>query len=346
MDVNVLLFFVDIRGFTAWSDAVEVSASLNEFVQRFKEIIQAHFPSRAYFLKGLGDGAMIVREVEGEMNAEVARDLLAEALATIETLSGEFKNLCKTFAEKIGHGAPLELGWGIVRGKVKRLGEKKADRDYVGANVNKCARLCDRARPFGLVVDREDFPELPAAARALFFPQTRRVAGLDEVEVWVTKEIATQFITREQMRQHPEVHIAGICVDLGNKRKPRILLARRSADRRLFPNKIEGCGGQLAFSETFAEGVKRHFRLEMQIEVRVLEDFHCFYVIKEPNEPVIPGIRFLCEQVDDKTPESKNHSRVWWATEAEFRAIPDDEFVGNLKEEVLDLLQRYKAVRG
>jgi hypothetical protein len=84
------------------------------------------------------------------------------------------------------------------------------------------------------------------------------------------------------------------------------------------------------------------FRLEMGIEVEVLEDIHCFYLIKEPNEPVIPGIRFVCRQVDDKIPKSENHSEVWWAREKEFRRMADTEFVGELKQDVMKLLEVFK----
>jgi ADP-ribose pyrophosphatase YjhB (NUDIX family) len=115
-----------------------------------------------------------------------------------------------------------------------------------------------------------------------------------------------------------------------------------SPQRGLYPGLLEGCGGQLAASETFAEGVRRHFRLEMGIDVRVLEDFHCFYVIRVPNEKVIPGIRFQCERVGEEEPQSKNHSEVRWLTETQFRALPGDQFVPALKEQVIQLLDQYK----
>jgi ADP-ribose pyrophosphatase YjhB (NUDIX family) len=120
-------------------------------------------------------------------------------------------------------------------------------------------------------------------------------------------------------------------------------VARRAPDRRLFPGLYEGCGGQLRLSETFAEGVARHFRLEMGIEVRVLEDYHCLYAIREPDQPTIPGLRFLCEPAGPAEPRSPNHSDVRWLPEAEFRDIPDEQFIGGLKAEVVGLLDRYKA---
>jgi isopentenyldiphosphate isomerase len=121
-----------------------------------------------------------------------------------------------------------------------------------------------------------------------------------------------------------------------------VLLAKRSPERTLFPGLYEGCGGQLALSETFEEGVVRHYRKELGIEVRVLLEYHCFYEIREPNEPLIPGIRFLCERMSDREPKSPNHSEFVWATEAQIKNMPSDLFVGNMKNEALDLIGQYK----
>src|SRR6266566_4531359 len=66
-------------------------------------------------------------------------------------------------------------------------------------------------------------------------------------------------------------------------------------ERRLYPGNWEGCGGQLRWSERFEEGVKRHFRTEMEVDVEVVARVPpVLYSIEEPNNPVIPGIRFLC----------------------------------------------------
>lgn len=103
-----------------------------------------------------------------------------------------------------------------------------------------------------------------------------------------------------------------------------MLIATRIPKRSMYGGKYEGCGGQLAENETFEEGVVRHFRKEMGIQVRVLTDLHRFYEIRLPNEPVIPGIRFLCEQVDDNLPTSVRHTEVRWVPESEFKRIPRD----------------------
>jgi class 3 adenylate cyclase len=341
MDTQALVVFADIRGFTNWAEKNEVFARLGEFASIFLGVFRETFTEESgYFLKGLGDGVMLVREIERNLDAKGATRLLSQLLGLIRQAEDRFKLACEAFAQAIGHSAELRLGWGVVRGAVQKLSE-----DYLGPNVNKAARLCDQARPFGLVVDREDFSEPPQDKELNFFPQIRKLTGIGEVVVWVTEEVATQSLTRERLRQTPEVHVAGQCIDTSGTKGIKILIAKRSGRRKLFGGRWEGCGGQLAASESFVEGVRRHFQMEMGMQIQVLEDLHCFYTIREPNEPLIPGIRFLCERVDEAEPRSPNHDEIKWVTEKQFRGMADDEFVPNLKEQVLDLLKRYPATK-
>ncbi len=76
--------------------------------------------------------------------------------------------------------------------------------------------------------------------------------------------------------------------------------------------------------------------------MEVLEQFHVFYEIREPNEPVIPGIRFLCRRVGSNEPWSTNHSELKWVTEEEFANMSSEDFVGNLKHEIIQLLVAYR----
>jgi ADP-ribose pyrophosphatase YjhB (NUDIX family) len=129
-----------------------------------------------------------------------------------------------------------------------------------------------------------------------------------------------------------------MCIRRSDRGPTRLLIARRDRGREFYPGLYEGCGGQLACGETFAEGVVRHFRGEMGIEVTVHQDLHCFYEIRPANRPLIPGIRFLCEQVDRREARSIRHSDIRWVSEEDFRDMPEEKFVGNLKVEVLGLL--------
>ncbi|MGB7533284.1 MAG: hypothetical protein WA977_09995 [Halobacteriota archaeon] len=76
-----------------------------------------------------------------------------------------------------------------------------------------------------------------------FVKEVRKLEGIvDDVNVWVTNEIASQFIPREKVRETPEVHVAGLCIKNEND-KITALIARRNKDRALFPGLYEGCGG-------------------------------------------------------------------------------------------------------
>lgn len=334
-DRSALVIFVDVRGFTRWSEANEIFINLEEFVVGFLDILRRRFESD-FQVKPLGDGALLVSLLPEHQASREMQNLLGHTLANINRVEKEFNKHCGDFARRVGHAASLNLGWGIVRGKIIRVGD-----DWAGHNLNKCSRLCSEARPFGVVIDRDDFPTLPREARGLV-AQIRRLRGIGDVPVWVSAEISNQFVPRERLRESPEVHVAGTCFTEDRNGSIRILLARRSMDRQLFPGKLEGCGGQLRYSETFTEGVQRHFRLEFGIDVEVLPSFHCFYEIREANAPVIPGIRFLCKKIGDNQPSSVNHSDLQWTSEQEFRQIPAQNFVGGLKGEVIDLLEKYR----
>ncbi|MBB5130995.1 class 3 adenylate cyclase/ADP-ribose pyrophosphatase YjhB (NUDIX family) [Thermocatellispora tengchongensis] len=338
-DTSAVVIFVDVRGFTKWAEANEVFINLDSFISGFLAILRRRFVDGSYHLKPLGDGALLVQELPADQSQREVTALLARILATVGRVERDFAKLCLEFAGRVGHSADLRLGWGIVRGKVLRVRD-----DWAGHNLNKCSRLCGEARPFGVVIDRDDFPALPRDARGLT-AQIRKLRGIGEVAVWVSGEIASQFVPRERLRETPEVHVAGTCFTEDGEGRIRLLLAKRSADRELFPGRFEGCGGQLRHSETFGEGVQRHFRTEMNIDVEVLTDLHCFYEIREAGSPVIPGIRFLCRKVGDDHPSSANHSSLLWVAESEFRAMPAQSFVGGLKRELIELLDRYRRVR-
>jgi hypothetical protein len=188
------------------------------------------------------------------------------------------------------------------------------------------------------VIDADDFQKIPVLPRnyAMFFSrQTRMLKGIrDDADVWVTKEIAEQFIPREDLREKPEVHVAGICFKK-EKNVYSVLLGRRAPNRKLFPLLFEGCGGQLARNELFHEGILRHYNKEYHIDVKVHKEIFSLYEINTSNEPKIPGVRFLCEY-QSGTPFSLNHDppTPTWFTDAEFLNLPEEQFIPGLKDEI------------
>jgi class 3 adenylate cyclase/isopentenyldiphosphate isomerase len=337
--IEAEVIFVDVRGFTTWAEKVDVFPFLDEFSSKFYEILRSVFAIS--IIKTLGDGAMIVTELgENPSNDDkFLQNKIKETLKSIALSEKEFNKLCTALSRRHGSPVNLVLGWGITKGWVKKIGS-----DYIGSEVNKSARLCGIARPRGVVIDKDDFsviPKLPKIADIQLFEQIRKLKGIgDEVHVWVSKEIANQFITRENIRLNPEVHIAGICIREKNG-NIQALIAKRSTTRKLFPGLYEGCGGQLDSNETFSTGVIRHYKLELNIEIEVVDNIHKFYYINQPNEPIIPGIKFLCIHKNG-TPSSENHTEVKWATEEEVKSLPEETFIPGLKQDFLDFINHYK----
>jgi class 3 adenylate cyclase len=341
-DINALILFVDIRGFTNWSEKVDNVSFLDDFVKCWHKILAENFAGST-LNKPLGDGAMIIQEIKERTTSELLENILLESLEKIQKTDEEFKELCKRFAEEEGTNISLKLGWGIAKGPIKRI-----NGDYIGANINKCSRYCDIARPFGVVIDADDFHNLPVLPKNLsmdFKRQTRLLKGLrDDNDVWVTREIAEQFIPREDLREYPEVHVAGICFKKEGKTFS-VLLGQRAKNRKLYPGLYEGCGGQLARNELFNEGVKRHYEKEYHITVNVNKKIYSLYEINTNNEPKIPGIRFLCEY-ESGTPSSLNHipPTPKWFTEKDFKALHKDTFIPGLKDEISKFFVLYKKL--
>lgn len=330
---DVVALFVDVRGFTNWSESNEAFANLDYFILGLGKVLRTIF--RGYQYKPLGDGAMLVKEARGRATQASNANTIEDVLSRIDRAERAFRQHCEEFGSRFGHSANLELGWGVIRGKVIVV-----DDDYAGSNLNKCSRLCDEARPFGVVIDQDDFPVLPADRH--FTSQIRRLKGIGEVRVWVSRPASNQFLTREQIRETPEVHVAGSIVRAGPTSQPEVLFARRSLSRRLYPGRLEGCGGQLRANETFEDGVRRHFRMEQGIDVTPLSDHTTLYAIREPGVPVIPGVRFLCKAPAVFEPASENHTEFVWMNASKIRRTKEDEFVGNLKSQILELLKSWE----
>ena len=337
MGLHATVIFVDIRGFTRWSEDIEAFQYSDGFVNEFYKILNNYF-SDADLLKTLGDGAMIVKKIDESITSDLLVAIIAANIDRIKHVESEFKELCTVFSELHGCETELHLGWGLVRGDVKSL---NGNSDFIGANINRCARLCGIARPFGIVIERVDFPHLPHDSHYNFVESERKLEGIiGNVKVWITNEISTQHILRENVIETPEVHVAGLCIRIDGS-ELKALIAKRNPDRALFPMLYEGCGGQLARSEYFTDGVKRHFRLEMNTEVDVVEHIHKFYEIVVPNEPLIPGIKFLCVYKGGDS-KSKNHSEVIWVSEDELNEISPAQFIPGLKDDFISFISEFK----
>ena len=337
--IEAQIIFVDVRGFTSWAENVDVFPFLDKFSTKFYNILNDIF--KDHIIKTLGDGALIINrlpKIEDD-DHKFLQTLIKETLKRINNAEKKFNKLCKELSRRYGSSIPLSLGWGVTKGWIKPI-----NGDFIGAEINKSARLCGIARPKGIVIDKDDFPVIPRMPKSItiqLFEQKRKLKGINnEINVWVSKEIANQFITRENIRLTPEVHVAGICIKEEHG-SLKALIAKRNDNRKLFPGLYEGCGGQLDRNESFVTGVKRHYKLELNIDVDVIEEIHKFYYINQPNEPIIPGIKFLCVYKNGQE-KSENHTEIRWVTEDEIKSLPEEKFIPGLKQDFLDFINKFK----
>jgi 8-oxo-dGTP pyrophosphatase MutT (NUDIX family) len=148
---------------------------------------------------------------------------------------------------------------------------------------------------------------------------------------------------REVKRHLIEVHVAGVCFRPAGD-TIEILVAKRKANRELYPSLLEGCGGQLHSGETFMQGVSRHFYNEMHLNVEVYRRIVMPYKIKQ-GDRIIPGVRMLCRNIGGKA-WSDNHDSVTWLPWVKFLQKPPKEFIPGLKDDMKELIGTYLAVKG
>lgn len=331
---EAIVVFTDIRGFTNWSENIEVFQHSSEFILDFYNSLKKHFKS--WYCKHLGDGTLFIKALKGQEY----KTIIINVVKNILEVNAQFETFCKAFAEKRGQETNLLLGWGIARGTVNKIEKANDFTEYIGATINKAARLCDIARPHGIVIDAKDFSNMQEYQN-LFSIQKRQIRSIDKVvDIWVTNAIASSFHRREDVKETPEVHIAGFCIR-EEKETIKVLIAKRNDDRTLYPSLYEGCGGQLKSGETFEAGVVRHFSSEMGVLVAVYEKLHTFYVIREPSQPCIQGVAFLCRYLSGE-PKSNNHSELKWVDIKELKNMEDQSFIPNVKNEIISLVERYK----
>jgi class 3 adenylate cyclase len=331
---KALIVFVDIRGFTTWSADPDVHDNVVEFVATFDDLLKERFP--AYHQKYLGDGAMLVRELD---NGDDPLEVIGAALDTIAATDVAFSGSCDAFYTRHGARTELHLGWGITRGDVWR-NRVEHHSDYLGRNINEAAKLCGKARPYGIVIDADDFRALPQRHGERFMAQRLTLDGFQsEIEAWVTPEIAERMRPRGVIREQPEVFVSGVCVRR-ERGELEVLVMKRGFQREFYPGLLEvSTGGQLAKDETFLHGVLRHVERELGLGVEVDESNFMIYQFGNREGEVIPGIRYLCWHRAGQ-PQLLNYEEFHWMNVAKLKDTPDEEFLPGVRTDVLAMLAR------
>jgi class 3 adenylate cyclase len=184
MSLHAVVLVCDLRGFSAWTNQVEAIPAMGPCIEALQAALRVAF-SRAW-LKGLGDGALLVAEVDRPASSGAVADLLEQVMRKAAQVDLRLAQVCQRLAERYGVPTDLRLGWGVSRGTVY-----PHDGDYLGRPLNLASRLCALARPSGLVIDAAAFPIAPVhgAAGAL----SRHVLPVrshgEALPVWVSASV-------------------------------------------------------------------------------------------------------------------------------------------------------------
>lgn len=104
----------------------------------------------------------------------------------------------------------------------------------------------------------------------------------------------------------------------------RLLIARRNASKKLFPEHYELPGGKVEWGEELEEALKREIREELDAKINVFEPFHCFTYHFD-------GIHYveIVYFAELASPDVKlnEHTDLRWVTKAEVNSYKISEHI-------------------
>jgi len=214
--------------------------------------------------------------------------------------------------------------------------------------MNLAARLCGEARPQGIIIHADGFPNWrPNLEHNMsFFYQKQKIKHIiEECNLWVSEEIINQILPREKRRSYIEVHVGTVCI---NPEKNEILVALRNKNRELYPKKWECGGGQIYENESIEEATIRSIRNEFGLKAKPIHPYiTSFYSISHKNT-IIPGIRILAKIIDTENNDpkiSEQHDKATWVSFDDFlnsQRWPSKVFIEGAKDQIAELIHKYR----
>ena len=129
------------------------------------------------------------------------------------------------------------------------------------------------------------------------------------------------------------MHVAGACVRYMNGHW-KLLAAKRTPRRSLFPEKWECGGGQVRKGEGFDAALQRQIFEEFGLHVQIYQPLRQ-YEIHVRSQKIIPGMRFLCLADAGRVRlNKKEFSTFRWVN---IDPVPRLDWIGGVKE-VLDII--------
>ena len=156
-EMDVVVLFADLRGFTSFSEAREASVLVRELNQLLAVQADVVLSAGGDVDKFIGDAVMAV--------------FLDQAQAGGKVLACARQLIARMHEETQRNGWPLGLGVGIHRGRavVGSIGsETRRDFTAIGHTVNLAARLCEKAGAWEILVTDAFLQSLDAEGRGVF----------------------------------------------------------------------------------------------------------------------------------------------------------------------------------
>jgi 8-oxo-dGTP pyrophosphatase MutT (NUDIX family) len=344
---------VDIRNFSKWAKNNEAYAPL--LVGHFynflhKKFLEIRKDTANTLFKPLGDGGLLIfglKEVPENFSQKSKHEILSQAdkirieeivFDVCEKIPVQFsQEVIRPISEAGGRAESLALGIGISFGilKIINLKGEGTQIDFFGNAINLASRLCNEARPQGIVIDVEGLPFLEQSLKSQNYSIAEIMPkGFPPLKAAFSPEVKEISLKkprkREDFQHHIEVHVAALCFK-DEDDELYILAGKRKKTRALYPGLWEFGGGQVHVGETFEGAIKRQLLEEFGIKAEVLAPFATYSIPPRGERALIPGLRFICYCVDDSSlkEEGEEHDIIKWIP---VREIDKYHFIPGLKE--------------
>jgi molybdenum cofactor biosynthesis enzyme MoaA len=286
------IIFIDIRGFSkASTEVTDFNLLVKKFINDYYESITNNFQND--FIKYMGDGAMIISELTD----------ISQILERCYNIINDFSSIIKKYVELTN--SSLSLGFGITKGFVQEIENPLSNkhlvlRDYVNNKINLASRLCYHARPNGIIILNESFPDPIPEPYSKSFTSTifKKIKGFeskDEIRCWIDNNvIPSETDVTEVLKIDSEFHVTGFCFF-----DDELLLHKRPVGKEIAPLKWAGPGGKINSKMSFEEGLKIKFKEITGLNIKEITLLDTYFI----DDQKIPGIIYYCE-VDEIEPNS------------------------------------------
>lgn len=147
---RIVALFADMRGFSNWSETQPLDRVADLVKLQYQQVMQICDAHQHPFQKFLGDGFVLLWELEGESD-------LARCLANALDATFDLHKSYGTLARSLPYTAPTGYGVGISIGEAIRIQlephlDESSEVDFVGYPLNCAARMQTLAAGFGTAV--------------------------------------------------------------------------------------------------------------------------------------------------------------------------------------------------